>query len=114
IRGRRGDEAADEVVVHWTRADEEAAPDGQPERRLRAGLQRANAFPRTLDAAANGAVEAATAGNLEVREAGPVEDLGDQQLVGCRQATRERVLAEQPDGRIRKSRHVREPSAARL
>src|SRR5205814_445206 len=82
VRSRRRDETPDEVVVHRTRADEEAAAQREPERRLDARLQRANALPRALDAAADRALEAPAAGHLEVREAGFVENLGNAQLLG--------------------------------
>ena len=58
------------------------------------------------------AVEAAAAGDLEVREAGPVEDLGEPELVGGRHPARERLLAEQADGRVGEGRHVAGPYRA--
>jgi hypothetical protein len=105
VRGGRRDEAANEVVVGGTRADEKPPADGEPEGRLRPGPQRPDPLPRALDSPANGAVEAAPAGDLEVGEAGAVEDLGDEQLVGRRQAAGEGILAEQPDRRVRKARY---------
>src|SRR5439155_10724643 len=89
VCGGGRDEAADEVVVGRPRADEEAAAQREPERRLRAGLQGADALPRALDPAPDGAVEAASARDLEVREARPVQDLGDAKLVCGRQSTGE-------------------------
>ena len=89
LSAARGDEAAGEVAADRARADEEAAAERQRERRLRARLQRADALPRALDAAADGRVEDAAARDLEVREAGAVEDLGEpsRSAVGiCRRA----------------------------
>ena len=54
VLGRRGDEAAREVGVDRTRADEEAAAERQAERRLDARLERADPLPRALDAALDG------------------------------------------------------------
>ena len=82
VLGGRSDEAAGEVGVDRTRADEEAAAQREPERRLDARLERADPLPRALDAALDGRVEAAAARDLEVREAGLVEDLREPQLLG--------------------------------
>ncbi len=57
-----------------------------------ARLQRADALPRALDAAAHGGVEDAAARDLEVGEAGAVEDLGEAQQVGRRHQAGERLL----------------------
>jgi hypothetical protein len=102
----RGDEAADEVVVDRTRAHQEAAAQREPERRPHARLQRADSLPRALDPASDGTLEAASARDFEVGEAGLVEDLGDAQLLGRRQAPRERLLPEQPDRRVREAGHA--------
>ena len=59
------------------RADEEAAAHREHERRLRPRLDRADALPGALDAAADGGVERAAARDLEVGVAGAVEDLGE-------------------------------------
>ena len=87
--GGARDEPPGEVAADGTRADEEPAANGERERRLRPRLQRADALPRALDAAAHGAVEDAAAGDLEVREARPVEDLGEarRSAVGMRPAS---------------------------
>ena len=77
LSAARGDEAAHEVDAERPRADEEAAAERERERRLRARLERPDALPRALDAAPDGAVEDAAAGDLEVGEARRVEDLGD-------------------------------------
>ena len=66
--GGAGDEPPREVAVDRPRADEEAAAQGERERRRRARLQRADALPRALDAAAHGGVEDAAARDLEVGE----------------------------------------------
>ena len=63
---RRGDEPPRELAADRPRADEEAAAQRQPERRLDARLDRADALPRALDAAPDGAVEDAAARDLEV------------------------------------------------
>jgi hypothetical protein len=98
---RRCDEAAREVGVDGTRADEEAATQREPERRLDARLQRADPLPRALDATLDGRVEAPAARDLEVRKAGLVEDLGEPELLRRRHPSRKRLLAEQANSRIR-------------
>ena len=65
VLGGGRDEAAHEVGADGARADEEAAAQRQPERRRRARLQRADPLPRALDAAADGRVEDAAAGDLQ-------------------------------------------------
>ena len=107
VRGRRRDEAAGEVGVDGTRADEEAAAQREAERRLDARLERADPLPRALDAALDRRVEAAAARDLEIREAGPVEDLGEPQLLGRGNASRERLLPEQANRRVGERRHAR-------
>ena len=86
VLGGRRDEAAREVGVDRARADEEAAAEREAERGLHARLQRADPLPRALDAALDGGVEVAAARDLEVREAGAVEDLGQVELGGHRHA----------------------------
>ena len=76
--GGRGDEAPDEVAADRVRADEEPAAQRHRERRLRPVIERADAFPGALHAAAHRRVEDAAAGDLEVREAGAVEDLRER------------------------------------
>ena len=71
----RGHEAAHEVGTDGAGTDEEAAAQGEAERRRRARLQRPDPLPRTLDAAADGRVEDTAAGHLEQRKAGAVEQL---------------------------------------
>src|SRR5438445_1579574 len=102
---RRGDEAPREVGVDRPRADEEAAAQRQTERGLDAGLERADALPRALDPALDGGVEATAAGDLEVREPRPVEDLGKPELLGGRHPPGKRLLSEQADRRIGQRRH---------
>ena len=106
VLGRRGHEAAHEVAVDRPRADEEAAAQREPERRLRARLERADPLPRALDAAPHGAVEDAAARDLEVGVAGAVEDLRELEQVGGRHAARKRLLAEQADGGVGEPWHV--------
>ena len=57
------------------------------------------------------AVEAAAAGDLEIREAGAVEDLREPELLGGRHLARERLLPEQADGRVGEGRHGRDLTA---
>ena len=73
---RRRDEPPREVGVDRARADEEAAAQREPERRLDAGLEGADALPGALEAALDGRVEAAAARDLEIGEAGAVEEPG--------------------------------------
>ena len=48
----------------------------------------------------------AAARDLEVGEAGAVEDLGEAQLLRGRHHARERLLAEQAEGRVDERRHL--------
>ena len=107
---RGGDEAADEVAADRARADEEAAAEREPERRRRPALERADALPRALDAAAHGGVEDAAAGDLEARESRLVEHLGERQQLGGRDLPRERFLREQADSGVYEPRHVLDPT----
>ena len=108
---RGGDEAADEVAADRARADEEAAAEREPERRRRPALERADALPRALDTAAHRGVEDAAAGDLEAREPGLVEHLGERQQLGGRDLPRERLLREQADSGVYEPRHAVDPSA---
>jgi hypothetical protein len=103
--GRARDEALHEVGGDRPRADEEAAAQRHPQRRGAARADRPDALPRALDAAPHGAVEAAAARNLEAGEARLVQ-LG-RQLVQSRRrdAVGERLLREEPDGRVDELRH---------
>ena len=107
VRGGGGDEAAREVGVDGPRADEEAAAQREPERRLDARLEGADPLPRALDAPPDGRVEATAARNLEIREAGLVEDLREPELLCGRNPPRERLLPEQADGRVGERWHAR-------
>ena len=107
VRGGRGDEAAGEVGVDGTRADEEPAAQREPERRLDARLEGANPLPRALDAALDRRVEAASARDLEIGEAGLVEDLRESQLLGGGNPPGERLLPEQANRRVGERRHAR-------
>ena len=104
--GRDGDEAADDVDADGPRADEEAAAERERERRLRPRLDRADPLPRALDAALDRAVEAASAGDLEIGEPGRVEDLGDPQQLRGRHRAGERLLPEQAQRRVDEPRHA--------
>src|SRR5919205_839891 len=82
------------------------ASEREAERRRHARLQRADALPRALHAALDRPLEAAAAGDLEVREPGAVQDLREPELVGRRDLSRERLLAEEADRRVGEGRHV--------
>jgi hypothetical protein len=109
--GGRGDEAADELAADRSRADEETAAQRHRERCLRAFVQRSDPFPRALHAAAHSGVEDAAARDLEVREAGLVEDLRQPQQLGRRHQPGERLLGQQADRGVDEGRHEAEPSA---
>src|SRR5207247_1022510 len=51
-------------------------------------------------------VEDASAGNLEIREAGSVEDLREPQEIDRRHVARKRLLPEQPDRRVDELGHA--------
>src|SRR5262249_8982431 len=95
-----GDEAADDVAAHGTRADEEAATERDAEGGRDAGLDRANPLPRALDAPAHCRVEDAAPRHLQTREPRPVEDLRHLEDLRGREVPGERLLREQPDGRV--------------
>ena len=103
--GSARDEPAREVAADRTGADEESPAQGERERRLRPGLERADALPRALDATPDRVVEDAAAGDLQVREARPVEDLGEAQQLRRRHQAGERLLAEDADRRVDEARH---------
>ena len=98
--GRTGDEALREIDVDRPRADEKAAAQGHRQRGLRARSDCADALPRALHATPHSGVEAAAARDLEVREAGRVEDLGQPELLGGGELPCERLLAEQAKRRV--------------
>ena len=100
VLGRARDEAADDVAADGPRADEEAAAERDAERRRDAPLDRADALPRTLHAAAYRGVEDAAPRDLEAGEARAVEDLRHAEDFGRRQLAGEGLLREQPDRRI--------------
>ena len=100
VLGCARDEAADDVAADRPRADEEAAAERDAERRRDAPLDRADALPRALHAAAYRGVEDAAARDLEAREPAPVEDLRHAEHLGRRQLAGERLLREQPDRRV--------------
>ena len=106
VVGRAGDEPAHDVGGDRARADEEATAQGEAERCRRARVDRADPLPGALDGAAHGRVEDAAARDLEVREAGPVEDLGDPQHLAGGQLAGERILREQADGGVDDLGHV--------
>ena len=85
---------------------EEPAAERQAERRRRARVDRADPLPRALDGEPDGRVEHAAARDLEVREAGRVEDLGDPQHLAGRELAGERILREQANGGVDDLGHV--------
>src|SRR5207244_10036495 len=106
VLGRGGDEPADEVVVDRSRPHEQPTAQRQAERSLDVALQGADPLPRALDPPADSTVEAASTRDLEICEAGSVEDLCDPALPGGTQPPRERLLPEQADRRVDKRRHA--------
>jgi hypothetical protein len=105
VLGRARDEAPDDVAADRPGADEEAAAEGERQRRPRPGLQRADPLPGALDPPADGAVEDPAAGDLEVREPGRVEDARELEDLPRRCAPGQGLLAEQPDRRVHEPRH---------
>ena len=73
-------------------------------------LERADPLPRALDAAPDGRVEDAAAGDLEAGEAGRVEHLGEPQQLGGRHLAGERLLREQANSGVDQPRHVVDPT----
>ncbi len=85
VVGRARDEPPHDVGRDRARADEEPSAERQAERRRRACVDRANALPRALDGEPDGRVEDAATGDLEVREAGRIEDLRDAEHLARRE-----------------------------
>ena len=100
VVGRAGDEAAHDVCGHGSGAGQEPAAECQAERRRRACVDRTNPLPRALDREPHGRVEHAAARDLEVREPGRVEDLGDPQHLSGRELAGQRILREQANGGV--------------
>ncbi len=109
VLGRARDEAADDVAGDRPRADEETTAQRDAQRRGHAPLDRADPLPRALDAATHGGIEDPSAGHLETREAGLVEDLRDAEDLRRRQPACERLLREEPDRRVDELRHSEGP-----
>ena len=107
-----GDEPARKVGVDGSRADEEAPPQREPERRPHTRLQRADPLPGALEPPFDRGVEAPAAGDLEVGEARAVENPREPQLLRRRHDARERLLPEQADRRIGQGRHRAGPYRA--
>ncbi len=91
---RRRDEPPRDIASYEPRADEEAPAHRERERRLGVRLQRADPLPGALDTATNGGVEDPAAGDLEVGEAGAVQDLGELEQRGGRHHAGKRLLPE--------------------
>ena len=105
--GRRaGDEAADDVVLDRMRADQEATAKCKCQRRLGAHLDRADALPGTLHAAPDRRLEAAATGDVQIGEAGAVEQLGKLVQVARGDAPGQRLLTEQANRGVYKCRHL--------
>ena len=107
--GRAGDEPPGEVAADRPGADEEPAAEREGERRRGPRLQGADPLPRALDPAADGAVEDAAAGDFEVGETGPVQELGQAEKIRRRHQAGERLLAEDADRRVDEARHESGP-----
>ncbi len=103
---RAGDEAPDDVLRDGLRADEEATTEREAERRRGARVDRTDPLPGALDGAAHGRVEDAAARDLEVGEAGLVEDLGDPEDVTRGYLARQGLLRQQSDRRVDEFRHL--------
>ncbi len=99
------DEPPCEVAADRARANEEASAQGERKRCLRAGLQRPDALPRALDSPPHRVVEDAAARDLQVREARPVEELGEAQQIRRRHQAGKRLLTEDADRRVDEARH---------
>src|SRR3954470_12855677 len=104
--GRARDEAADEIARERTGADEQTAAERHPERSGTAGLDGADALPGAFHSARDGRVEATAARDLEVRESGAVENLGELENARGLHSLGERLLREKPDAGVDESRHV--------
>ena len=107
-------EPAREISTDGTGADEEPSAERHSERRLGPRLERADPLPGALDSAAHRCVEDAAAGNLEVREADAVEQLGEPQEIRGRHPPCQRLLAEQPNSRVDERRHLERVTLPRL
>src|SRR5579862_78555 len=99
------DEAPRELAADRARADEEPAAHGERKRGGRPRLERSDPLPRALHAALHGAVEDTAAGDLEVREARPVEHARELEQRRGRHGACERLLAEHANRRIDELRH---------
>jgi hypothetical protein len=106
LRGAR-DEAADNVSADGPRPDEESAAKRDSERRGDASFDRTDPLPRALDATTYRRIEHSSAGDLETREPGAVEDLRDAEYLRRRELAREGLLREQADRRVDQLRHSR-------
>ena len=106
VLGCAGDEPSHDVFRDRLGADEEATAEGDPERCLRTGAECANPLPWALDSLAHRRVEHSSAGHLEARETGSVEDLGDTQNLAGRHLAGERLLREQADRGVDELGHV--------
>ena len=109
VLGRARDEPAHDVRRDGLRADEEPAAQGEPERRRRAGVDRADPLPGALDASPHGRVEDAAARHLEAREPGAVEDLRDAEHLARGDAPGQRLLRQQADRGVVELRHDAAP-----
>ena len=112
-RGGARDEPADEVVARRARPDEEAAAQGEHQRRPRPGANRPDPLPGALDPAPHRRVEGAAAGDLEVGVAGAVEDLRQAEELGGRHRPGERLLREDADRGVDELRHQRRTLAGK-
>jgi hypothetical protein len=95
----------DEIPRERSRTDEEAATQRNSQRCRAARADGPDALPRAFDAAPNGPFEAAAARDLETGEAGLVEDARKLEDARPLHPRRERLLREEPDGRIYERGH---------
>jgi hypothetical protein len=99
-------EPTDQILLNRLCADQETTTQGHPERRLGSALlEVANALPRTLDATVDGAIEAATAGDLEHMKTGAVEHLAGLELQRGWHPTSDRFLREKAQRGVDETSH---------
>ena len=98
--GSAVDEAPNEISRDGPRPDQEPPAKRNPERCLTPRFQSSDSLPGAFDPAAHGRVEAAAAGDLQVREPSTVEDVGELQEAGCLDTAREWLLRKEADRRV--------------
>src|SRR5439155_10274856 len=99
------DESTDEIARERSRTDEEAAAQRDSQRSRAASADGADSLPWALDSTPHGGVEAATAGDFEIRKAGLVEHLRQVEDTRPGSAGSKRFLREEPDGGVDERGH---------